>query len=96
MPLWEALEGFVLPINRDGIVEIAGANLPDREMMKTFLRLLDAYHEQASWKEAAAIILGLDVQGDPQGARAAFDKTLNQALWLRDKGYLGLVRSTPS
>lgn len=96
MPLWEALEGFVLPINRDGIVEIAGANLPDREMMKTFLRLLDAYHEQASWKEAAEIILGLDVESDLQGSRAVFDKTLKQALWLRDKGYLDLTKSSPS
>lgn len=96
MPLWEALEGFVLPINRDGIVEIAGANLPDREMMKKFLRLLDAYHEQASWKEAAEIILGLDVESDLQGSRAVFDKTLKQALWLRDKGYLDLTKSSPS
>lgn len=96
MPLWGPLEGFALSINRDGIAEFTGADQLDREMMKTFLRLLDAYHEQASWKEAAEIVLGLDVESDPQGSRALFDKTLKRALWLRDRGYLGLVGSTPS
>ncbi|OAN70175.1 hypothetical protein A8B78_21010 [Jannaschia sp. EhC01] len=76
------------------MTDLTGSGPPDRELIKTYLRLLDADRDQADWREAAAIILNLDVEKDPEGSHAVFKKTLNQAFWMRDHGYLGLVRST--
>lgn len=88
------LKDFTLPTNREAITDPAGSAPPDREMMKTYLRLLDADRDQADWREVAAIILNLDVKKDPKGSRAVFERSLKQALWLRDRGYLRLVRQT--
>lgn len=88
------LKDVTLPTNREAITHPAGSGPPDREMMKTYLRLLDADHDRADWREAAKIILGLDVDRDPEGAHAVFEKSLKDALRLRDHGYFDLARST--
>lgn len=82
-----------MPTNREVIANPAVSGPPDRETIKTYLRLLDADREQADWRDAAAIILDLDVEKDPEGSRAVFERSLKQALWLRNHGYLGLVKS---
>lgn len=85
---------FTLPTNREAITDPADSAPPDCEMMKTYLRLLDANQDQADWREAATIILNLDVKKDPESSRAVFERSLIRALWLRDRGYLRLVRQT--
>ncbi|MEX3014050.1 hypothetical protein [Gymnodinialimonas hymeniacidonis] len=80
--------------NGEAVTHTVRSGPLDCDMMKTYLRLLDADRDQADWREAAAIILDLDVDRDPQGSRAVFEKLLKQAHWLRDHGYFGLVRST--
>ncbi len=100
MLLWHRavvfLKGFTLLIDRQCITDLTGSSPPDRELMKTYLRLLDADRDRADWREAAAIILHLDVEKDPEGSHALFEKSLKQALWLRDHGYLDLARTTTS
>ncbi len=98
MILWHRavvfLKGVILSANREAITHPVRSGPPDREMMKTYLRLLDADREQADWREAAEIILGLDVERDPEGSHAVFEKSLKEALRLQDHGYLGLIRSS--
>ena len=56
-----------------------------------YLRLLDAAADQADWREAAQIVLGLDVDGDPQRARRVHDAHLARARWMTTTGYRELA-----
>ena len=56
-----------------------------------YLRLLDAAADQADWREAARIVLGLDVDGDPQRARRVHDAHLARARWMTTTGYRELA-----
>ena len=59
----------------------------DRLHLKTYARLLDAAADDADWQEAARIVLGLDVRGDPDRARRAYDAHLSRARWMSQSGY---------
>lgn len=65
---------------------------PNAQKIAIYLRLLDAEQDEAGWKEAAEIILGLDVNSNPRKARLAYDNARKHALWLRDHGFLTLAR----
>ncbi len=64
----------------------------DRQHLKTYLRLLDAEADQADWREAAALVLGLDVEADPDRARRMYDSHLARARWMSEHGYRHLLR----
>jgi hypothetical protein len=64
----------------------------DRRHLKTYLRLLDAATDGADWREAATLVLGLDVAGDPVGARATHESHLARARWMTEHGYRDLLR----
>lgn len=63
----------------------------DRAHLQAYLRLLDAAAAGADWREAAALILGLDVARDPQAARRIFDVHLERARWMASAGYRHLL-----
>ena len=68
----------------------------DRAHRQTYVRLLDADAARADWREAATLILGLDVDADPGRARRIHDKHLERARWMSQAGYRGLLgRSDP-
>ena len=67
----------------------------DRAHLQAYARLLDAAAAHADWREAAALILCLDVETDPIRARRVHDAHLERARWMSESGYRGLVRPPP-
>lgn len=63
----------------------------DRAHLLTYVRLLDAAAAHADWREAAAIVLGLDVDADPDRARRIHDVHLARARWMASMGYRRLL-----
>ncbi len=63
----------------------------DRVHLQAYIRLLDAAAARADWREAATLILGLDVAADPDRARRIHDSHLERARWMSRAGYRGLV-----
>lgn len=67
----------------------------DERHLVTYLRLLDAEKDGASWQKAAAIILGIDPDQDPARAKRIHDSHLARAKWMTQTGYRHLL-DTPS
>lgn len=65
----------------------------DRVHLLAYLRLLDAAAAHADWREAAAVILGLDVEADPDRAHRIHDEHLRRARWMAQTGYRDLLAS---
>ncbi|HXQ45977.1 MAG TPA: DUF2285 domain-containing protein [Caulobacteraceae bacterium] len=65
----------------------------DRAHLTTYLRLLDAASEGATWEEVARIVLELDPVLEPDRARRAHETHLARARWLTEHGYRALLRS---
>jgi hypothetical protein len=63
----------------------------DRAHTKTYLRLLDAEADEASWEAMAAEVLGQDIGAAPAAAHLMVESHLQRARWLRDSGYLRLL-----
>lgn len=68
-------------------------NAYDEQHFATYLRLLDAAEEGAEWIEVAKIVLGLDVDADPERARRIHDSHLARARWMTEMGYRHLLES---
>ncbi len=64
----------------------------DRAHAGAYLRLLDAEAASAPWQAMAAQVLEQDIGGDPAGAQDMLDSHLRRAHWLRDGGFLRLLR----
>jgi hypothetical protein len=65
----------------------------DRDHAQAYLRLLDAAAAHADWREAAALVLGLDVAGEPEQARRIYEVHLERARWMASTGYKDLLNS---
>jgi Uncharacterized conserved protein (DUF2285) len=59
----------------------------DVEHLITYLRLLDARHDGADWREVSRILLQ-----QPDRARRVFDSHLARAKWMSGVGYRHLLR----
>jgi hypothetical protein len=57
----------------------------DQKHLASYLRLLDAEAEGADWREAVAVIFGLDPEKEPKRAKRA------RAHWMTEKGYRHLL-----
>jgi hypothetical protein len=68
----------------------------DREHMKLYLRLLDATTDGACWKEAVAVLFGLDADREPERAKRVHDTHLARARWMSEVGYRLLLGETNS
>lgn len=66
----------------------------DERHFITYLRLLDATHEGADWREVASIIFGLDVEEDAERARLVHDSHLKRARWMTEQGYRQLLEKS--
>ncbi|MAS14647.1 MAG: DUF2285 domain-containing protein [Nitratireductor sp.] len=59
----------------------------DEEHFVTYLRLLDADAEGASWTEVAQIVLHRDPASDVVGTRRCWESHLARARWMTKIGY---------
>ncbi len=66
-------------------------NAYDERHLVTYLRLLDADAEGADWREAVAIIFGLDPTREPERAKIVYDSHLARARWMTEAGYRHLL-----
>jgi hypothetical protein len=63
----------------------------DRAHLLNYVRLLDAAAAHADWREAASLVLGLNVDADPDRAHRIHDVHLARARWMASKGYRHLL-----
>ena len=68
---------------------------PDRDRIKTCLRVLDAETDGADWQDIARIVLNLDVAANPDAARSKYLEHLAEARRLVAGGYRDLIRPAP-
>lgn len=64
----------------------------DEQHLVTYLRLLDADADGADWREAARIVLSLDVEKDPDRTKQVWESHLARAKWMTESGYRHLLR----
>lgn len=64
----------------------------DEGHVEIYLRLLDADHEGADWREAVQIIFGIDPDKEPERARRVHDSHLARARWMTTTGYRGFLK----
>lgn len=69
-----------------------GVTSYDERHLVTYLRLLDAEAEGAGWKEAVAIIFGIDAAREPERAKAVHESHLARAQWMTQSGYRHLLK----
>jgi hypothetical protein len=63
----------------------------DDRHLASYIRLLDAEAERADWREAVAIVFGLDPEKEPERAKIVHDSHLARARWMTEKGYRHLL-----
>ena len=63
----------------------------DERHLASYIRLLDAAAEGADWREAVAVIFGLDPNKEPERAKIVHDSHLARARWMTEKGYRHLL-----
>ncbi|MCK1662013.1 DUF2285 domain-containing protein [Bradyrhizobium sp. 151] len=66
----------------------------DEQHVVTYIRLLQAEGEGASWREVAQVVLHMDPEREPDRARAAYQSHLARAKWVTEQGRL--LRGTGS
>lgn len=64
----------------------------DRTHMKLYMRLLDAESDGADWREAVAVLFGIDPCKEPERANRVHRSHLGRARWMREHGYRQLAR----
>ena len=63
----------------------------DERHLASYIRLLDAEAEGADWRQAVAVIFGLDPEKEPERAKIVHDSHLARARWMTEKGYRHLL-----
>lgn len=71
--------------------QTAGLSAYDERHLVTYLRLLDAEKDGASWEEAVSIIFAIDPAQEPDRARLVYDSHLTRAKWMTQSGYKHLL-----
>ena len=64
----------------------------DRAHMKLYMRLLDAESDGADWREAVAVLFGIDPCKEPERANRVHRTHLARAHWMTEHGYRQLAR----
>lgn len=64
----------------------------DRAHMKEYMRVHDAAADGADWREAVAVIFGIDPDAEPERARLVHDSHLARARWMTEHGYRHLLQ----
>lgn len=68
----------------------------DRAHMTLYLRLLDAWHEKADWREVVRVLFERDPDIEPDKCRRMHDSHLARARWMTEKGYHHILREDRS
>ncbi|CAD7338092.1 DUF2285 domain-containing protein [Sphingomonadales bacterium 58] len=63
----------------------------DEDHLADYIRLLDADDGGTSWREAAAVIFGIDPAIEPERARTMHESHLARARWMTEVGYAYLL-----
>ena len=63
----------------------------DERHLVTYLRLLDAEKDGASWEEAVSIIFAIDPASEPDRAQRVYATHLARAKWMTQHGYKHLM-----
>ena len=63
----------------------------DERHLVTYLRLLDAEKDGASWEEAVSIIFAIDPASEPDRAQRVYATHLARARWMTEHGYKHLM-----
>ena len=63
----------------------------DERHLVTYLRLLDAEKDEASWEEVVSIIFAIDPASEPDRARMVYDTHLARARSMTEHGYKHLM-----
>lgn len=63
----------------------------DERHFITYLRILDADHEGADWREVVTIVFGLNPVIEPDRSRRVYDGHLGRARWMTSQGYRHLL-----
>ena len=63
----------------------------DEKHLASYIRLLDAEAEGADWREAVALIFGIDPNKEPERARLVYESHLARAHWMSERGYRHLL-----
>ncbi|MBN9555040.1 MAG: DUF2285 domain-containing protein [Alphaproteobacteria bacterium] len=63
----------------------------DEGHLAAYLCLLDADANGASWREAAAMIFGIDAAAEPDRAKTMHESHLARARWMTEVGYAHLL-----
>jgi hypothetical protein len=79
------------PVFADQPPQIDRLSAYDERHLVTYLRLLDAEKDGASWEEAVSIIFAIDPARDPDRARLVYDSHLARAKWMTQSGYKHLL-----
>lgn len=65
----------------------------DEGHLVAYLRLLNAAADGMDWREAAGLILGVDVSAEPDRAKTMHESHLARAQWMAEIGYAHLLGS---
>ena len=79
------------PVFADQPPQIDRLSAYDERHLVTYLRLLDAEKDGASWEEAVSIIFAIDPAQEPDRARLVYDSHLTRAKWMTQSGYKHLL-----
>lgn len=63
----------------------------DERNLVTYLRLLDAEKDEASWEEVVSIIFAIDPASEPDRWRRVYATHLARAKWMTQHGYKHLM-----
>jgi hypothetical protein len=63
----------------------------DEEHLITYLRLMDAEHDGAEWREVARIVLHIDPDAEPDRARRCWESHMARVRWMSEHGYRHLL-----
>jgi hypothetical protein len=86
-----AKRSVTIPSFEDRPPQLDRVSAYDERHLASYIRLLDAEAEGADWREAVAIIFGLDPAKEPARAKVVHDSHLARAHWIRDTGYRHLL-----
>lgn len=64
----------------------------DRAHMTLYMRLLDAETDGADWREAVALLFGIDPAKEPERANHVHRTHLARARWMTEHGYRQLAK----
>jgi len=75
----------------DRVPESAQLTAYDESHLQDYLSLLDADSEGADWRLVAASIFDIDVDVEPDRAKAMHESHLARARWMTEIGYAHLL-----